>query len=125
MPLGFTRPRIETNRPFPANQRFARGQPATAAQTVDMMTRNMSMCILALLLALASAALAGQVCCTTTEDTLLNRLVTVCSDGTRALSYWNELLQRWDTTVEPAPSARQGCTARVNPLTKAAEVRCR
>jgi hypothetical protein len=79
----------------------------------------------ALLLGLVSIALAGEVRCTTTQNTLLNRLETLCDDGTRATSYWNTILERWETTVQPAPSSRQACMARVNPLTKAVEVQCR
>jgi uncharacterized membrane-anchored protein len=79
----------------------------------------------ALLLGLASPSLAATVRCRTYENTLLNRLETLCDNGTRATSYWNTILERWDTTVQPAPSTRQACTARVNSLTKAVEVQCR
>src|SRR5919198_3830976 len=74
---------------------------------------------LALLLGLASPGLTGEVRCTTSQNTILNRLETLCDDGTRATSYWNTILERWETTVQPAPSTRQACTARVNPLTNA------
>ena len=84
-----------------------------------------SLTILALLLGLASPTLTSEVHCMTTENTILNRLETLCADGTRATSYWNATLERWETTVQPGPSTRQACTARVNPLTKAVEVRCR
>jgi hypothetical protein len=50
--------------------------------------------ILALLLGLVSPGMALEVHCTTTEDALLTQLVTVCSDGTRAVSRWDALLQR-------------------------------
>jgi len=83
-----------------------------------------SLTALVLLLTLVTPVLASEVHCTTTEDTLLNRLVTVCSDGTRAMSYWDSLLQRWETTVQPAPGTKQPCTAQMNPLTRQIEVRC-
>jgi hypothetical protein len=56
---------------------------------------------LALLLVLASSALAWPVRCTTYEEKTLGRLQTLCSDGTRAVSTWSPTLQRWDTTVTP------------------------
>jgi hypothetical protein len=95
------------NQPFPTTRRFAH-----------------TLFTLALLLMLASPILAGEVRCTTTQNTILNRLDTLCDNGTRATSYWNAILERWDTTVQPAPSTRQACTARVNPLTNTVEVRC-
>lgn len=39
--------------------------------------------------------------CTSTDDALLNRWLTVCDDGSRAVSTWNGLLERWETTVTP------------------------
>jgi hypothetical protein len=60
-----------------------------------------TLCILSLLLALASSALAGPVRCTTYEEKSLGRLQTVCDDGTRA------------------------CTRQMNPRTRQVEVRCR
>jgi hypothetical protein len=84
-----------------------------------------AMFALVLLLGLANLGLAGEVRCTTTQNTILNRLETLCDNGTRATSYWNAALERWDTTVQPAPSTRQACTALVNPLTRVVEVRCR
>jgi hypothetical protein len=96
------------NRRLPTNRRFGR-----------------SLLILTLLLGLVSSSRAATVRCSMYENTLLNRLETLCDDGTRATSYWNNILERWETTVQPAPSTRQACTARVNPLTKAVEVQCR
>jgi hypothetical protein len=47
---------------------------------------------LALLLALASPALAGpSVRCTTSEEKTLHRLQTLCDDGTRAVSTWSPM----------------------------------
>jgi hypothetical protein len=89
------------------------------------MNHTRGLLILTLLLGLASSVLAGEVRCTTTQNMILNRLETLCDDGTRATSYWNTILERWDTTVQPAPSTRQACTARVNSLTKAVDVQCR
>jgi hypothetical protein len=78
---------------------------------------------LALLLALASPALAGPVRCTTYEEKTLGRLQTLCSDGTRAVSTWSPTRQRWDTTVTPPPG--QTCTGQMNVRTKQVEMRCR
>ena len=89
------------------------------------MNHTRGLLILALRLGLASPGLAATVRCSTYENTILNRLETICDDGSRATSYWNATLERWDTTVQPAPGARQACTARVNSLTKAVEVQCR
>jgi hypothetical protein len=61
--------------------------------------------------------------CTIRENTVLNRLETLCDNGTRAISRWNAVLERWETTVTESP--RQACTAQVNPFTKQVEVRCR
>lgn len=42
--------------------------------------------------------------CATRENKILGRLETECADGTRALSYWNEALRRWETSITPGPS---------------------
>jgi hypothetical protein len=82
-------------------------------------------CALAVLLvALASPALAGSsVRCQTYPEPTMGRLQTLCDDGMRAVSTWSPTLGRGDTTVTPPPG--QTCTARLNPLTHTAEVRCR
>jgi hypothetical protein len=80
--------------------------------------------MLALLLWLANPGLTGELHCTTTQNTILNRLETLCDDGTRATSYWNAVLERWETTVQPGPRPRQSCQARADPLTRQIEVRC-
>jgi hypothetical protein len=54
-----------------------------------------------LLLALATPALAGAVRCTTYEEKTLGRLHTVCDDGTRGISTYNQILDRWETRVRP------------------------
>jgi hypothetical protein len=57
---------------------------------------------LVLVLLLVSVTSAGMVqTCTTYEEKSLQRLQTICSDGTRGVSLWNPTLQRWDTTVMP------------------------
>jgi hypothetical protein len=61
------------------------------------------LCLLSLLFALASSAWAGGVRCTTYEERTMGRLQTLCDDGTRATSSWNRTLERWETTVTPAP----------------------
>jgi hypothetical protein len=68
---------------------------------------------LALLLALASPALAGSVRCTTSEVKSLGRLQTLCADGTRATHTYNKTLGRWESTVTPPPG--QTCTGRLHP----------
>jgi hypothetical protein len=81
---------------------------------------------LALLLALVwvSPTLAGPaVRCQTSHEPTLNRLQTLCSDGTRVVSTWSPTLQRWDTTVTPLLG--QTCTGQLNPRTHQVEVRCR
>jgi hypothetical protein len=90
---------------------------------VDTMTTILSMFILALLFALTNPALASAVRCTTYEEQTLNRLQTICDDGTRAVSTYNRVLGRWDTTITDNP--RQACTAKVNPVTKAVDLKCR
>jgi hypothetical protein len=80
---------------------------------------------LVLLLSLASPALADQIRCSTYEDKSSGRWQTLCSDGTRATSYWNGVLGHWETTVQPAPGARRSCSARMRPQTQYLEVHCR
>jgi hypothetical protein len=78
-----------------------------------------------LLLALATPALAGSnVHCLTYEEKSLGWLQTICDDGSRAVSTYNRLLGRWDTTVSPPPGKPpRTCT----PATtgRGVEVRCR
>jgi hypothetical protein len=61
--------------------------------------------------------------CLTYEERTLGRLHTVCDDGTRAISTWNQTLSRWESTVTPPPG--QTCTGVLNPRTRQVEVRCR
>jgi hypothetical protein len=83
-----------------------------------------TLCILSLLLALTSAAGAGPaVRCQAHHELTLNRLMTLCSDDTRAVSTWSPTLQRWQTTITASP--RQTCTGQLNPGTRQVEVRCR
>jgi hypothetical protein len=56
-----------------------------------------------LLLALASAALAGPVRCTSTYSPTLNRYDSLCDDGTRSVSTWSPTLQQWQTTITASP----------------------
>jgi hypothetical protein len=78
---------------------------------------------LVLLLALAGPALAGSVRCTTYQEPMLGRLQTLCSDGTRAVSRYNTVLDRWETSV--LPPAGKTCEGRLNPKTYRWEGRCR
>jgi hypothetical protein len=79
---------------------------------------------LALLLALASPALAGPVRCTTYEEKTLGRLQTLCDDGSRAISRYNTTLDRWETIVS-APPPDQTCRGRLNPTIRQWEGSCR
>jgi hypothetical protein len=79
--------------------------------------------VLVLLLALASSAWAGPVRCQTYHEPTLNRLQTLCNDGTRAVSTWSPTLRQWRTTVIPPPG--QTYTGRLNPRTRQWEGRCR
>jgi hypothetical protein len=78
--------------------------------------------ILLSLLLWAGLTWAGTTRCTTYEEKTLNRLHTLCSDGTRAISTYNRALERWETTITGSP--RKACSARMNPSTKQLEVRC-
>ena len=42
--------------------------------------------------------------CITIENKLLGQMETTCPDGTRAVSHYEALLDRWETTIQPAPS---------------------
>jgi hypothetical protein len=77
------------------------------------------------LLALASPGLGAALNCTTYQEKSLGRLQTLCSDGTRATSYWNRTLERWETTVQPAPGAKRSCTTQRHPQTKDVQIHCR
>jgi hypothetical protein len=76
-------------------------------------------------LALANPTLAGTLQCTTYEEKTLQRWHTICDDGTRAVSCYHTVLDRWETTITTKPRGRRTCTARPNPLTKTVDVRCR
>jgi hypothetical protein len=45
--------------------------------------------------------------CTTYTEKTLNRLHTLCTDGTRAVSTFNKTLSRWESTVTPPPSSNR------------------
>jgi hypothetical protein len=64
--------------------------------------------VVALGLALASTSLAGTVTCHTYNDEALQRLVTTCSDGSRAVTRDDEAWQRWNTQITPAPGTHRG-----------------
>jgi hypothetical protein len=76
-----------------------------------------------LVLLLASPALAGPVRCQTDHEPTLNRLQTLCSDGTRAVSTWSPTLQQWTTTVTPPPGKPD--TGRYHPKARPWGGRCR
>jgi hypothetical protein len=70
---------------------------------------------LTVLLTLANPGLSAALNRMTYQKKTLGRLQTLCSDGTRATSYWNRTLERWETTVQSAPGARQSCTTQRHP----------
>jgi hypothetical protein len=74
------------------------------------------------LLVLVRPALAAPSCMTDEEKTL-GRLQTLCDDGTRAVSTYNQTLSRWESTITPAPG--QTCTEQMNSKTWPVEGRCR
>ena len=78
----------------------------------------------ALLLLLAIPALASDpvIRCQTYAERSMQRLQTVCSDGSRATSYWSPTLQTWQTTITP-PGKR--CNGQVHPRTRQWEGSCR
>jgi hypothetical protein len=43
----------------------------------------------------------GPVRCTTYEEKTLGRLQTLCDDGTRGISTYNRILDRWEMTITP------------------------
>jgi hypothetical protein len=67
--------------------------------------------------------MAGPVRCQTYHEPTLNRLMTIYDDGTRATSYWNRTLERWQTIITPPPG--QTCSGQLNPRTQQVEVRYR
>jgi len=88
-----------------------------------MRIHRLALTLSALLLALASPALAGPGRGTTYEEQTLGRWQTLCDDGTRAVSTWNRTLSRWESTVTPPPG--QTCTGPLNPRTHQWEGRYR
>src|SRR5919108_3996006 len=68
-------------------------------------------------LALANSALAGMLHCTTYEEKTLRRWHTICDDGTRAVSRYNKVLDRWETAITTSPRGRRTCTAHPDPFT--------
>lgn len=62
--------------------------------------------------------------CTTRENVLLGRMETTCQDGTRIYSRYNELLQRWESTIMEPSRPGKCCTTRVHPVTKQLERWC-
>jgi hypothetical protein len=88
------------------------------------MGKAFMMASLVSLLAQASPGLGAALTCTTYPEKTLGRWQTLCSDDTRAMSYWNGTLERWETTVQPAPGTRRSCSAQRHPQMKHVEVRC-
>jgi hypothetical protein len=76
-----------------------------------------------LALSLANSTWSGTVRCTTSEEKTLHRRQTICDDGTQAVSRYNRIVDRWETTITTSP--RKVCVGRMDPSTKQVEVRCR
>ena len=89
------------------------------------MWKAFMMASLVSLLVLVGPNLGAALTCTTYPEKTLGRWQTLCSDGTRATSYWNGTMERWETTVQPAPGARRSCTTQRHPQTKNVQVHCR
>ena len=102
--------------------RVAALRPSCELGYIRMHIKHLSIA-LAVLLALASPALAGPVRCQTYPEPTMGRLQTLCDDGTRATSTWSPTLGRWNTTVTPPPG--QTCQGRLNPTTRQWVGRCR
>jgi small-conductance mechanosensitive channel len=95
----------------------------TAAVAREAARSARALIILALVLLATPALAATPTHCTTYEEKTLNRLHTLCSDGTRAISAYNKTLSRWETTVTESP--KKFCTGHLNPRTQRVEARCR
>ena len=76
------------------------------------------------LLGLANPSVGAALTYTTYQGKMLGRLQTLGSDSTRATSYGNGTLERWETMVRPAPGARRSCTTPMYPQMKHFDVRC-
>jgi hypothetical protein len=74
-------------------------------------------------LAIVNPTLAGTLHCTTYEEKTLQRRHTICDDGSRAVSRYNTVLDRWETTITASP--HHTCTGRMNPRTQQVGVLCR
>jgi len=86
-----------------------------------MRRRGVLVLLLLLWVSLTLADPAGR--CQTSHEPTLNRLQTLCDDGTRAVSTWSATLQRWETTITPPPG--RTCTGALNPRTRQWDGRCR
>jgi hypothetical protein len=75
------------------------------------------------IVALVNPALAGTGRCTTYYERTLDRWQTLCDDGTRAVSRYNKVLDRFETTITASP--RPDCRGHLNPRTQHVEIRCR
>ena len=94
------------------------------AYVVREAARSIGAVVMLALLLLASPTLAGPaVRCQTHHEPTLNRLQTLCSDGTQAVSTWSPTLQQWQTRITESP--RQTCTGHLNTKTRSWEGRCR
>jgi hypothetical protein len=69
-----------------------------------------------------SPALGATTCRTTSYERTVDRRQTLCDDGTRAVSRYKTMLNRWHPTITASP--RQARTATLNPRTQQVEVRC-
>jgi hypothetical protein len=118
---------------MPIQGDVSRGEGEAMARAIDWARRRVRGLHVAIILGLglASPALAWSApaipgtpsSCTTTYDPLLARWETVCSDGARAITRYEQVLDRYETAVLSGP--RRDCTGRRNPATQQVEVHCR
>jgi hypothetical protein len=94
------------SRPLPQHRSLLR---ASASPVVVMrcgVSRRWSLLWLLLGLTLASPAWPDTVRCTTYEEKTLQRWHTICDDGTRAVSCYHQIVDRWETTITESPATR-------------------
>jgi len=72
------------------------------------MRREIIITLALLALRVSTAGAGDRVQCTTREDPQFQRLVTTCTDGSRAVSRYDEQFKTWRTTITPAPGTERG-----------------
>ena len=80
--------------------------------------------LLVAFLLLVRPVMAGPPSCFTYAEPALRRLQTLCNDGMRAVSTYNQTLRRWESIITTPPPG-QTCRGRVNATSRQWEGRCR